>query len=70
MKKVVYRIIIYVLILGIIAALAFAPNAGQSEPNIAYWIVGGVLLVGWMAFVIANEVVISRKKRKEDNGSN
>ena len=66
MKKVVYRIIIYVLILGVIAALAFAPNAGQAEPNVAYWVIGGVLLVGWLAFVIANEVVIHKRKTKGD----
>ena len=68
MKQLVYRLIIYVLILGVIAALAFAPNAGQAEPNIAYWIVGGVLLAGWIAFIIANEIVIRRKKSK-NNGN-
>ena len=70
MKKFVYRLIIYVLILGVIAAVTFAPNAGSSEPSLAYWIIGGVLLGAWLIFIVVNEIIIHRKKAKQKDVAN
>ncbi len=64
-NRIFYRIVIYVLILGMIAAIAFAPNAGKEDPDIAYWIVGGVLTGLWLVFVIINEILVHRKLKKE-----
>lgn len=65
-NRVVYRIIIYILILGIVAAVAFAPNAGKDDPDIAYWIVGGCLAGLWLVFVVVNEILVHKKLKKEN----
>lgn len=65
MKKIVYRIVIYLLAFAMISAFTFAPNAISGEPNLAYWIIGGILLVLFLAFVIINEVIIYRKNHQE-----
>jgi 4-hydroxybenzoate polyprenyltransferase len=65
MKKIIYRFIIYLLAFALIAAFTFASNATSSEPNLAYWIIGGILLVLFLAFVIINEVVIYKKSHQE-----
>lgn len=65
MKKVVYRFIVYFLVLAMIAVIAFAPSAGSGEPNLVYYIVGGVLLGLFIIFVIINEIMIARKKKKD-----
>ncbi len=67
-NRVLYRIIIYIIILGIVAAVAFAPNAGKDDPDITYWIVGGCLAGLWLIFVIVNELLIYKKQKKnKDN---
>ncbi len=63
-NRIAYRIIIYILILGIIATIAFAPNAGKSDPDKVYWIVGGCLAGLWLVFVIINEIIVHRKLKK------
>lgn len=64
MKKIIYRVIVYVVILAGIFALAFAPNAGKSNPDMAYWIIGGTLLGAFLVFVLVNEIIIYRKAHK------
>jgi hypothetical protein len=65
MKKVIYRFVIYLIAFALIASFTFAPNATSGEPNLAYWIIGGILLVLFLAFVIINEVIIYRKNHQE-----
>lgn len=66
-NRIAYRIIIYILILGIIATIAFAPNAGKTDPDIVYWIVGGCLAGLWLVFVIINEIIVHRKLKKKSS---
>lgn len=66
-NRIAYRIVIYVIVLAIIASIAFAPNAGKEDPDIAYWIIGGILFAGWIAFVIVNEIMVYRKLKKVSN---
>lgn len=64
MRKIIYRIVIYVLVLAVIAAITFAPNAGKTDPDIAYWIVGGILFGLLVVFILINEIVIKKSHQK------
>jgi len=69
MKKIIYRIIVYLIVLAAIFAFAFGANAGKSDPDMVYWIIGGVLLGLFLVFVAVNEIMIFRKshiKKEKD----